>query len=105
MYVVRLSLPEDKTDFKVFSALPDAKNRFDAGCALVYGADGEDVVGAALFDVPDEADARKAVEAVKNGRATILDCDTWADLQKVVDELFEKEIQAGKLIMAPNSGL
>lgn len=100
MYIVRLSLPEGKHDFKTFCALSDAKKRFNAGCALVYGANGPDVEEAAIFEVPGEIDSRKAVEAVKNGQANILDRDLWPEMQKAADELIVGGIKEGKIILS-----
>ena len=71
MYVVRFSLPGREATFKAFPARAEALRWF-VGAEFVICSEGSELM-AALFDVPDEVDARGAVAAVKAGRATILD--------------------------------
>ena len=76
MYVLRIAQSGGKPDYMVFSSLRDAKHRF-------YAVDDripDDFNGVALFEAPDVDDAGKAVEAVKAGRAPMLDRDLWSSL-------------------------
>ena len=76
MYVVRIARPNGEPDYKAFSTLHDAKRRFYAVDDRIPG----DFAGVALFETLDADDARKAVEAVKAGRAQLLDRDLWSTL-------------------------
>ena len=63
MFVVRIVVNEEKTDFKVFVRRPDAEKRFND--ASYHVRDGS-LSSAAWFDVRTD-DLREAVEAVKQG--------------------------------------
>jgi hypothetical protein len=71
VYVVRFSFPDREPSFRAFSARADALRWF-VGAEFVICSEGSETV-AALFEVPDEADAGNAIDAVKGGLATILD--------------------------------
>jgi hypothetical protein len=49
-----------------------------------------DVSSAVLFEVPDEMDARKAVDAVKVGKAVLIDRDKYPELQKAADDIINE---------------
>jgi hypothetical protein len=64
MYVVRIIVDDDQSDFKVFDRLETAKERFDAG--WLQTEDGE-FNTIAIFDVTDVNGPAEAVAAVKRG--------------------------------------
>jgi|HubBroStandDraft_6_1064221.scaffolds.fasta_scaffold4852075_1 hypothetical protein len=68
-YVVRTVDLEGRERVKVWRALPDARDAF----ALADGYVPSERVAAYLYEVPGEDDARAAVQAVKDGKAVILD--------------------------------
>ena len=65
MFVVRIIVDDDKTDFKAFERLPDAKKRFEIARQMAWR---DEVEHATLFDVPN-MDVRSAVNAVRVGDA------------------------------------
>jgi hypothetical protein len=77
-YVVRATHPEHGDRYKVFRALPDARDLFELGSGLVLRNERE---AAYLYEVPGEDDARAAVEAVKVDNALILDKFTTDELK------------------------
>jgi hypothetical protein len=81
MYVVRLELPDREPDYKVFEHPQDARRRFAAASPHMP----DTITSAVLFSVPDETDARRAVQAVKDGRAQIVERDHWADIMRDLD--------------------
>ncbi|MGA2088089.1 MAG: hypothetical protein ABSG66_04135 [Stellaceae bacterium] len=92
MYIVRILRADGREDFKAFAALPDAKKRFRAGYAHI-----PDIVsGVALFEAPGIEDARAAVEAVKTGKAVILDKDYNDELNKLAGEFIDELIAKGE---------
>ena len=79
MFVVRLTPKDGKPDFKAFGGLAAARARFEAAWGPTYGIDA--LESAVLFNVPNEGDARRAVEAVKAGLAEIVERDNWRELR------------------------
>ena len=75
-YVVRAVHPDHGDRYKVFRALPDARELFDQANTLVLLNERD---AAYLYEVPREDDARAAVEAVKAGKAIILDRSVTSD--------------------------
>lgn len=94
MYIVRYSNYEGVPQYKAFSSLFDAKKLYDQACALVVL---DEIQGAALFEVPECGDARKAVERVKTGKAKVFGCKTQkmmaADLDKFLNEALDDEFK------------
>jgi len=78
-YVVRVTHPEDGDRYKVFRALPDAMEIFKAADIAVP----ETRNAAYLYEVSGEDDPRSAVEAVKAGKAVLLNRDKHADWAKL----------------------
>ena len=87
MYVVRLTLPDGRLDFKAFVARPDAVKRFEGGADMTW--DGR-LEHAALFEVPGVSDPREAFEVIKAGKAVLLDTDIQAELEKSLGELIDE---------------
>jgi hypothetical protein len=87
-YVVRVTHPEHGDRYKVFRGLLDAREVFKAADALV--PDSRDA--AYLYEVSGEDDPSAAVEAVKAGKAVILNRDEQADGAKLSPE--EKLLQS-----------
>src|ERR1700752_5294374 len=95
MFVVRHSSLDGGQHFKAFTKRPDAESWFKTGCLMVANGD---LAGAAWFQVPGKG--RKAVDAVKAGKADLIAIDDRADLQqrtrKFVDHLAaEGRLQKG----------
>ena len=73
MFVVRIEIDEDRTDYKAFSRKEDAERRYCGALSQTYDGD---FISTTLFEVPVTDDARVAVDAVKQGwRAS-----DWLDL-------------------------
>jgi hypothetical protein len=84
MYVVRLTPKEASPDYKAFADLKDAREWFGSA----WHDDVRDLLDSAvLFNVPSESDARRAVEAVKAGRAEIIDRDHWRQLREAAERM------------------
>jgi hypothetical protein len=64
MYVVRIIIDDDRSDFKVFERLENAKERFDAGWLQTEDGEFDSI---AIFDVADVSGPAEAVAAVKRG--------------------------------------
>jgi hypothetical protein len=78
-YVVRVTDPEHGDRYKAFRALPDAMAIFRAADIAVP----ETRDAAYLYEVPGEDDPGAAIEAVKVGKAIILNRDQHADWAKL----------------------
>ena len=81
-YAVRVTHPEHGDRYKVFRALPDAREIFKLADTLV--PDSRDA--AYLYEVSAEDNPSAAIEAVKTGKAVILNRDEHADLAKLTPE-------------------
>ena len=82
MYVVRIDLPDGREpNFKAFERLPDARKRLTAASSRVLDGD---ALGAFLFEVAGESDPRKAITAIKEGVAVLLERDPW---KRIVGEM------------------
>lgn len=90
MFVVRYTTAA-KAHHKAFSAPRDARRYFHA--TMLHMPD--EVESSVIFHVPDETDARRAVRAVEEGRAVIIDRDHWAEMQSAADEVVDAWIKAG----------
>ena len=78
MYVVKIAYLDEPTEYKAFTALPDALKLFrEADNRVVL----DGVRSANLFEVSGETNARRAVDAVKAGRAAVLKQDTIGTLK------------------------
>lgn len=64
MYVVRIIVNDDQSDFKVFDRLKSAKERFEAGWLQTEEGEFDSI---AIFDVTDVNGPAEAVAAVKRG--------------------------------------
>lgn len=84
MYVVRLDRAGDKPDFKVFAALPGARQRFRAAVRDMPDGDFE---AAFLFEAPGAENAYAAVMAVNAGGANLLERDPWKGIQRGVHKI------------------
>ena len=69
MFVVRITVDEDKVDFKAFSGKEDAVAIFDTAGQQISDGDFEDV---ALFEVSGTDDAGEAVDAVLRSDKSVL---------------------------------
>lgn len=63
MFVVRIVVDEEKTDYKVFEGKPSAQQRFDAAASMAFRDEIEHVT---LFEVARD-NVREAVDAIKRG--------------------------------------
>ena len=79
-YVVRVTQthPEEGDEYRVFRALPDAAKLFKAADAAVPAQH----KAAYLYEVPGEDNPSAAIDAVKAGKAVILNRDPFADWVK-----------------------
>jgi hypothetical protein len=91
MYVVRLTLPDREPDYKVFEHPEDARRRFLAASPHMP----DEITSAVLFHVPEETNARAAVQAVKDGRGSIVDRDHWAEMMRTADEMVAQMLAEG----------
>ena len=79
MFVVRLSGPA-KEDWKAFEKRADALRRFVQANKQIID-DELDEVRAAMFKVPGETDARRAVERIKGGDPDVIIVEkSWVTL-------------------------
>jgi len=91
MYVFRLTRTESSPDYKAFSALPDARMRFDKALSVMPSGEIESAV---LFEVPDQSDARKAVDAVKAGKAVLIDRDRYPEMFKSAEDVINEWLES-----------
>ncbi len=84
MFVVQLSFLDDRApDRKAFRSKGDAMRRFWAGNTKVVDGD---LAGAAVFEVPDAGDdAPGAIAAVVAGHARLVQIDSIAELESIID--------------------
>ena len=86
MFVVRFKPYDAEFDSKAFTAFEDAKKHFEMANLKV---DRDEIESASLFEVVGVDDARLAVDAVKNGHASILRRDDRWNKEKAHERLMK----------------
>jgi hypothetical protein len=84
MFVVRITVDEDRVDFKAFTRKEDARQRYYGCWTRTDEGEFEDL---ALFEVVGCDDVREAIEAVKRGDRSVLLLDHKQPLDVEVAKL------------------
>jgi hypothetical protein len=77
MYVVELTISGHAPDYKAFGSVEGARKRISGALRLMP----DDISEAVVYQVPNETSADLAIQALKEGRALIVE----RDQRKLVD--------------------